>query len=65
MLVLSISMLTYGVGPIGIDLFKKTSMVRKNRCAESSDLVFSLLVLTYSDNQENNFALLIGACDKS
>ena len=27
MLVLSISMLTYGVGPIGVDLFKKTSMV--------------------------------------
>ena len=27
MLILSISMLTYGVGPIGVDLFKKTSMV--------------------------------------
>ena len=29
-LILSISMLTYGVGPIGVDLFKRTSMVSEN-----------------------------------
>ena len=63
MLVLSISMLTYGVGPIGIDLFKKTSMVRNQYYNWKLD--FDVLLINITITLKTLFLLLTGACDKS